>query len=299
MAQPRDLELGATDGFRLAATVFEPEDAARATVVVAGATGVKRRYYRPFAADLAGRGLRVVTFDYRGIGGSAPASLRGFGADMRDWAEGDVDGVLAAVAARWPEAPALLVGHSFGGQALGLLRNAETLRGAFLVASQSGWWRLWPMPARLGMVFLWYAAIPLLTAVFGYMPARVLGLGEDLPYGVARQWARWGRHRDYVLSAGPDVPARFAAVSLPIRFVSLADDVYAPRRAVETLIRAYRNAERSHRHIAARDIGARKIGHFGFFRQRFREPLWREAGDWLLATAGAAPDPPPRDPTDR
>jgi predicted alpha/beta hydrolase len=33
-------------------------------------------------------------------------------------------------------------------------------------------------------------------------------------------------------------------------------------------------------------FGGRKIGHFGFFRERFRESLWREAGDWLEAIAG-------------
>ena len=27
--------------------------------------------------------------------------------------------------------------------------------------------------------------------------------------------------------------------------------------------------------IAARDIGARRIGHFGFFRSEFQDSLWR------------------------
>jgi predicted alpha/beta hydrolase len=27
----------------------------------------------------------------------------------------------------------------------------------------------------------------------------------------------------------------------------------------------------------------RSIGHFGFFRERFRDSLWREAADWLLS----------------
>ena len=28
-------------------------------------------------------------------------------------------------------------------------------------------------------------------------------------------------------------------------------------------------------------LGVKSIGHFGFFRERFRDSLWREAADWL------------------
>jgi predicted alpha/beta hydrolase len=30
-------------------------------------------------------------------------------------------------------------------------------------------------------------------------------------------------------------------------------------------------------------VNADRIGHFGFFRERFRDSLWREARDWLEA----------------
>jgi len=30
-----------------------------------------------------------------------------------------------------------------------------------------------------------------------------------------------------------------------------------------------------------RELGVKSIGHFGFFRERFRDSLWREAADWL------------------
>ena len=54
-------------------------------LLIASAMGVKRRYYDAFAQYLAARGISVVTFDYRGIGESRPASLRGFDATMLDW----------------------------------------------------------------------------------------------------------------------------------------------------------------------------------------------------------------------
>lgn len=38
--------------------------------------------------------------------------------------------------------------------------------------------------------------------------------------------------------------------------------------------------------IGARDgylVGARAIGHFGFFREACRATPWRDAADWLVA----------------
>ncbi len=56
-------------------------------------------------------------------------------------------------------------------------------------------------------------------------------------------------------------------------------------RRVESLLTFYPNAEQAHRHVALREAGAESIGHFGFFRPRFRDSLWRDAADWLEARA--------------
>src|SRR3712207_8056259 len=85
-----DLTIPATDGFSLAATQFGGDgDAAERVVLIAPATGVKRRLYRPFSEFLAAGGFGVVTWDWRGTGDSRPASLRGFEATMRQWGERD------------------------------------------------------------------------------------------------------------------------------------------------------------------------------------------------------------------
>ena len=33
--------------------------------------------------------------------------------------------------------------------------------------------------------------------------------------------------------------------------------------------------------ISPAQIGATKIGHFGFFKPEFRDTLWKDAADWL------------------
>jgi predicted alpha/beta hydrolase len=277
----------ALDGYPLAATCFQPGERPVGSVAILSATGVRRRYYAPFAAFLAERGLRVLTFDYRGIGDSRPPSLRGFGARMHDWAALDAAGALRYLREAQGEVATLVVGHSFGGQALGLLPQPLGVGAALLVAAQSGYWGHWRGWPRLGMAALWHAVVPLLCRVLGYFPARRLGLGEDLPSGVARQWASWGRRPGYVFEAeGGRWQAGYRQVTLPIRAYSFSDDGFAPRPAVEALLAGFENAGVEHRHLAPAALGLPGVGHWGFFREPSRQALWREARDWLRLQAG-------------
>ncbi len=67
----------ARDGYPLGATLHLPCQVPFGLVLVHAATAVPARYYAPFAAALAGRGLAALTYDYRGIGASRPPKLRG------------------------------------------------------------------------------------------------------------------------------------------------------------------------------------------------------------------------------
>jgi predicted alpha/beta hydrolase len=276
-----EVVIPARDGYPLAATVFAPEAAGRDWVVVNSATAVPRGYYARFARFLAAGGFHVVTYDYRGIGGSRPKRLRGFRARMRDWAQQDAAGVLDWVDAQGASRVAV-VGHSFGGQALGLLPRPERLAAAVLVGAQSGYWRLWDGWRRLPVAALWHVLIPGLCAACGFFPGRALGMGENSPAGVAREWAAWGRRRGYVTEAdGGALAAGYARVACPIRSYSFSDDTFAPPRAVEALLGFYSSARVERRALRPRDLGAATFGHWAFFKERSREPLWVEAAGWL------------------
>jgi predicted alpha/beta hydrolase len=292
------LRLAARDGFPLAADLFLPEGAPRAGVLIAPAMGVPRGFYGAFAAHLAREGLAALTLDYRGIGGSRAGPLRGFRAELHEWAEQDLAAALDALAARLPGAPILWVGHSVGGQLFGLLDDPR-VRAALLVGAQSGHWRLWPGVGRLGMLAWWWAVIPALVPVFGHLPGAAFGGGEDVPAGVAREWAAWGRHRDYVLSyARPRGGLGFSRFAGPLRSYAVADDGFAPVPTVEALLRFYAAARSELRVVRPGDVGERTIGHFGFFRPRLGPTLWSEASRWLLDAVDdrAAPGPRARAP---
>lgn len=280
--RPIDLVLDAADGRPLGGTVLEPARV-RGAVVIASATGVPRRIYADLARYLAEGGLAVLTFDYRGIGDSRRGPLRREPARMQDWGRLDLDGALGWMREQHPRVPQLVLGHSAGGQLIGLAPSARHLSGAVLVGSQLGWAGHWPWPWRALMWSAWHGLIPGLTAVTGFLPMRAFGQGEDLPPGVAREWARWGRRRHYLFDdLGPEVRACYAALRFPVRALHIADDLYAPRSGVEALVSFY-GGEREVRTVRPEETGVPRIGHFGWVRPPHAQGIWAPLRAWLLA----------------
>ncbi len=278
------IQVPAADGCPLGAMLFAPpRGGPRSSVVLlAGAIGVRQTHYAAYAEFLAEEGFQVVTFDYRGVGASAPSRLRGFRADLRDWGEKDLAGLIGWIVQRYPEARLLYAAHSAGAQLLGLAENSGRVAAMLCVAAPSGYWGLWQGRHKLRLALLWHVLFPAASRLYGYFPGRRLGLGADLPAGVALNWARWGRHPAYIVDErGEPIRRYFRAFTAPIRAYSFADDPYAPRRAVEELLSFYENAPREHIHLAPGDLGVRAIGHLGFFKPTFRDSLWRETADWL------------------
>jgi predicted alpha/beta hydrolase len=276
----KNLKIRAGDEFELGATLFEPRASPRGVVIVNGAMAVRAGYYARFAEHLAASGLAVVTYDYRGVGASRPLNLRGFRATLTEWAQVDARAVHEFARRSYGGLPLVTVGHSFGGQILGLSEDMRDSAGAVLVAAQHGYFGHWPLPTRLRYAALWHAVLPSVTATFGYLPGR-FGLGEDVPAGVAEEWASWCRHPDYLIGHHPAARARLARFDRPVLAFSFTDDDYAPDPAVDHLLDSLSHAPLEHRRLAPADLEVDAIGHFGFFRPPFADTLWRDTR-WFI-----------------
>jgi predicted alpha/beta hydrolase len=275
-----DLMLPARDGVTLAATLFEAARPLRGALLLNGGTGVPRQFYAAFASHLAGRGFTVLTYDYRGIGGSQKPVV----ATIDQWGTIDQPSMLDHLTERCPGTPLGIVGHSYGGQVLGLADNIGSVGAAVLITSQSGHWRHWPPGRRrLRMLALWWLLIPSLTALTGRFPGSWIGTA-DLPANIARSWARWGRSPHYICDAlGRPWRPHNEDVVFPIRWLSFTDDPIAPFGAVEALRSYYANAEVERRHLSPADLGADAVGHFGFFRKSMPRAAWDDLASWLDA----------------
>ena len=264
-------------GFALAASVFE-QPGSDTAVLVNAATGVPRQFYKYFATYLRDHGWTTITWDYRGIGESAPPSLRGFDARMRDWALIDMSSVVDWLSSEFGPRRIFSVGHSFGGQGIGLIETPQRIAAMVGVSAQSGYWGVQggaeKYRARFAVTFL----IPVLTRLFGYFPWSTFAAGEDLPRGVALEWARWCRNRDYLLGDETLPLERYRAFDAPVLAFSIDDDDWGTPRAVDDMMRAYANVAR--RHLVPADYGLDKLGHMGFFRKG-SEAIWDEVIAWL------------------
>jgi len=287
-----DITVPAADGYKLGATLFLPRGTKRRAALISSATAVQRKIYRGFAGYLARRGFAVLTYDYRGIGGSRqmalegynkPKSLAGFKAAMTDWASLDATAAVRWMRERYNALPLSYVGHSFGGQALGLLPNNSEVSRALLIAAQVGYWKLMASPERYRVYAMLNFVGPPLTRLFGYAPGWT-GIGEDLPKGVFLQWARWVNSPRYLLD-DPSVTglANFAKYKGAMRAICMTDDPWATRPAVERLCAAYSSITPEILSVSPRELGVSKIGHLGFFRPEHRDTLWRGAAEWLEA----------------
>ena len=289
-----DISLPAKDGYLLGATLFLPRGAKRHAVLINSAAAVPRKIYRGFAGYLARRGCAVLTYDYRGTGGSRqkstpsrhqPKSLAGFKASMSDWAALDVTAAVAWMRERYRSLPLNYVGHSFGGQALGLLANNAEVSRALLIAAQAGYWKLMASPERYRVyVMLNFVGTPL-TRLMGYAPGWS-GLGLDLPKGVFQQWVGWVMSERYLFD-DPTLKAlsNFSRFDGALCALCLADDPWATKPAVELLCSGFTSTKPEILTIAPADVGTAKIGHFGFFRPEHRDTLWRGAAEWIQAQA--------------
>jgi predicted alpha/beta hydrolase len=288
MTNQTQFTVPAKDGYKLATTVYAPDEPASEVILISSATAVPQRFYKPFAKFLGEHGYQVVTYDYRGIGASAPASLRGFPASASDWVFLDMTALVDWVDETLRPSRLIHIGHSFGGQMAGMLPNHHKFAAMVTMSSQSGFWGLQGGSQKPSVFIHMYFTFPILSRLFGYLPWSRFGSAPDLPKGVALEWARWCRNPRYLLGDKRLPLERYQQFAQPVLAYSIDDDDWGTRRAVDAMMGAYPNVER--RHIIPAEKGLNAIGHFGFFKPKSKV-LWQETASWLEQLDGQPSQP--------
>lgn len=281
------------DGVLLGGTFWASAGNSAGQVILNPATGVLARYYHRYARFLSAHGFDVLTYDYRGIGASRPADLRGCGYRWVDWGLLDFEAALAFMRARGGAGPLSVVGHSFGGVTPGLARRAATQVDQLLtVGAQYAWWGDYARHRRAALFGKWHVVMPLLTAALGYFPGKRVGWLEDLPAGVANAWSfggprfesRWRR------GDGPELRARIAAFPSPILAVAMSDDELGTPQAIRRTLDYYEGAPRTTVLLRPSDFGRPAIGHFNLFHDSHVAGFWQDTLQWLASGVNPWPD---------
>ena len=279
----QELKVNNPLGSSLAATLFSPQHGRiKGAVMIAPATGVKRRFYSAFAEHLVGHGFAVMTFDNSGIGESLSVPLKQSPTRLQDWGQVDMPAILSALMQRFPDTPYHLIGHSAGGQLIGLMPNAHHLASIVNYASSSGSLRNMRGWFRLQAHFFMGCYIPLNNAVFGLTRADWVGMGEPLPRDVAQQWATWCKGRGYVETGFERTiqTHHYDTLDCPGLWLSAVDDDIACSANVDDMIRVYKQMPAQRIDLNPSDYGFKEIGHMNFFRRQYAV-LWPLAVDWL------------------
>ncbi len=252
-------------------------------MIVSSATGVLARYYARYAGFLREHGYAVLTYDYRGIGGSRPASLRGIDIRWRDWGDYDFDAAVRWMRERDPDGLLVAVGHSIGGFLPGFATAATEVDRFLSVGAQYAYWPDYAAAQRWQMFAKWHVFMPVATVLCGYFPGRRLGWLEDLPAGVAREWAfrRARLEQSYPEHERAEVLQRFAAIRAPLLAVSVSDDEYGTPPAIARGLSYYRNAVTQQVQLSPVALGMDRVGHFGLFRERHRDGFWQASLVWI------------------
>ncbi|MBP6685407.1 MAG: alpha/beta fold hydrolase [Leucobacter sp.] len=282
-----DVTITCADGYRLSGRVFRPRAEADVgiTAVITTATGAKASYYWRYADYLASRGMSAVVADYRGVGRSAPdggsTGLRAMRTRWHDWGTLDIDAVIGWAERDGPGRRIVAVAHSFGGIGVCIAPRAVVVERMLMVGAQHAHWRDYAL--RNPRTFLrWHVAMPVIAAAAGYLPGRRLGWLEDMPRGVAFDWAR-GRadFADTIGRGGRSVMERVAALELDVLAVAASDDPFATQPATDRLLGYLENARIERCELVPGELGVEEIGHLGVFHERFKEQLWAPSADWL------------------
>ncbi len=270
------IRIPARDGYNLSAKLYEPKTPSLGVVQIHCGTGIPQKLYANFAAFIAQQGFTALTFDYRGVAESAPQDLGQFNDPLSDWGKMDMAGVFDWVLDNFPNQKKIVIAHSMGGQLLGLMDNHKYIDQIFLIASSTGYWKDMDHPYKWFPAFFWYVLVPIHIKVYGYVNAKKIRQGENLPRGVALQWRKWCVHPNYFeQDFGKELsPLFFENITAPIKAIQIQDDPLANSVTCSKLLKYYSNAKIELEEIHPQQYGVPKIGHTGLFSRKFKNTLW-------------------------
>ncbi len=243
-------------------------------IIIVSASGVLQSFYKKLAEFFQHKQISTITFDYTGIGKSLREDIQNENSNLSDWGNRDLESVIKYTIETYPRHKIILLGHSIGGQLIGLAPSSYMADKIILVAAQSGYWKFWKGVSKIRMWANWYLLVPILTKGFGYLPSKKISRMENLPKNVAEEWAKWCRSSNYLFPYVAEDKLYFDQVRCSITAISIDDDFFAPKKSVEWLTEKFENATIKSLHFFPEDFKALRIGHFSLFTEKFKDSIW-------------------------
>lgn len=247
----------------------------RNPILICPATGISKSFYRAFAQWLSQQGFDVLCFDFRGIGESLHGKLKDSRASIQDWGQLDIPAAIDFLLQLSTAKKITLIGHSAGGQLLGIVPNFDKVESLIGVSSSTGHVKNLKGRTKLMAPVMFKIIFPLSSLIKGYGATEFLGMGQNLPKKVAKQWAQFCGRPGYVMNAvNKSIFEDYhAEIQCPITVYWSSDDEIATLENVKDLLRLYPNASTHMHELIPSDYQLKQLGHMNMFRSK-NQQLW-------------------------
>ena len=266
------------DGRIICATCFHPLESNGKNIIVAPAANLTQREYRSFAVYFQQLGYNVFTFDYRGVGDSAPNQLKGFDARLQQWAVQDTDAVIRYVKTSFPTKELIYIGHGIGGELIGLAQASQYINKLVLASSSLSCKRLWSWKGQMRITLL-NAIGRISNKWLGYFPGNRLGLARNLPNGVVNEWADWCDKPNGLFDVFPD--NNYRKLNIPLFAFSFSNDWKTPEKGVQGLLSYFSSASITWYHDHPHNQGLKNGQQSCFFDLKLKDTLWKKLEQWI------------------
>lgn len=274
--QYENLNVTCSDQYILAARFYSAKThIALQPILIGPATGITANFYHHFAVWLTEQGHPVMTFDFRGIGKSLHGKLKDSKASIQNWGQLDLPAMIDALRSKTNLDKITIIGHSAGGQLLGIAANHDKVEKLIAVAGSSGHVKNLKGRTKLLAPIMFKLIFPISRYTLGYGPTSKIGMGEDLPKDVAKQWAEFCSHAGYVSNAlGKTIFEDYhAEVKTPITVLWASDDEIATEANVRDFLRLYPNTTTNMIEIIPQQHHHSMIGHMSMFKKSHQN-IW-------------------------
>ena len=260
------------------------QDSTQLPILIGSATGIKQGFYQAFAKWLTEQGYDVMTFDFRGIGDSLYEPVSKSKAFIHQWGQLDLVSAIDFLTDKTNSAQIHLIGHSAGGQLLGLAPNHAKVKNVVAIAGSSGNTKGLSGKTKFLGPIMFNVIFPVSSFFKGYAATNFIGMGENLPKGVGAEWREYCTKGGYATNAiGKTVFEDFhAEIHSPITAIHATDDEIATLHNVKDLLKTYPNSTTEIVTLAPKAYGLRSIGHMEMFKLSHQQ-LWTVIADQLNA----------------
>lgn len=271
------IEAKTKDGYILKGNLFS-NDQAKAVVILNPGTATKTSFYEPFAKYISDHGYHVFLWNYRGFCESKTTEIKNSSIRFSDIGQKDIPAVIEKMKEMFPHLPLLAVGHSAGGQHIGLASNNQELKGLIALAVSAGYFGNMPSGYKMKALYFFKIFTPVMNLFYGFVPAKKFNIMEDLPYPLAKEWGEWCTKSDYIFDSkfwGVTVPkGNYEKLPFPVKVLTALDDEISTPKNVENFWKHVHSEKGiEFKTYDPKNFPKKRIAHFGYFRKENKQ-IW-------------------------